>query len=105
MNMSRNIQAESSGLTVHQVGKQVAASYKSGLEDGRRNALVDLTEAEMEAVDRFMSDHMYGHQISNNINGMSCHVQCRIEALGEAFRRHGLMPRRTPTDQEPGEPT
>ncbi len=58
------------------------------------DALADLTEDEMTEVDRFMADHMYHHQISNSYAGMSCDSWCRTKALGEAFRRHVLLPRR-----------
>jgi hypothetical protein len=58
------------------------------------DALADLTDDEMSEVDRFMGEHMYRHQISNNVNGMSCDSWCRTKALGEAFRRHVLLPRR-----------
>lgn len=58
------------------------------------DALADLTDAEMVAVDQYMSEHMYRHQISNSYAGMSCDVHCRTQALGQAFRREVLTPRR-----------
>lgn len=50
-------------------------------------ALRDLSDEESAELDRWMSDHMYQHSISNNVNGMSCHVGCRTQALGRGVSR------------------
>jgi hypothetical protein len=42
----------------------------------------EITDEEVKLIDEMMNDHMYSHQISNNINGMSCDTQCRRSALG-----------------------
>lgn len=58
------------------------------------DALADMTDAEAEAVDWYMNEHMYRHQTSNSVAGMSCNPGCRTEALARAFRKHVLEPRR-----------
>jgi hypothetical protein len=79
-------------------GRQTVASIVAQVErivaDAAAVDLADLTEEEMAAVDWWMSEHMYGHQISNSYAGMSCDMRCRTLALGQAFRQRVLVPRR-----------
>ena len=63
-----------------------------------KDVLSDMTDAEAEAVDWFMNEHMYRHQISNSIAGMSCNPGCRTQALARAVNRHVLEPRRAARD-------
>lgn len=62
------------------------------------DALADLTEAEAEAVDRFMNEHMHHHRHIGPVYAMGCDAYCRTRALAEAFRQHVLVPRRKVRD-------
>jgi hypothetical protein len=41
----------------------------------------EVTWEEAQALDIFMADHMYGHQISNSPNYFRCDPGCRVGAL------------------------
>lgn len=48
---------------------------------------MELTEKEVDEIDEFMNEHMYGHTISNSPSNWTCDFRCRKQALKMAIER------------------
>ena len=68
----------------HQTGTYWKPVICTGQIAAGENSPSPLTDDEAREIDFAMSEHMYGHRISNNIGSMACDVGCRTRALRSA---------------------